>query len=155
MGPTELIERIESAAPSKALDRQIALAVGWHRYSPSETGRKYPGWIAPEDFIGEYVGADGRRTPKLDSLHGTEIRRDPRPYSTSIDAAMTLVPDGLEWELFGYDAKRDPRYGRFQARIKLLRYEDDPEELGPQGIADASTPALALCGAALKAMAPQ
>lgn len=72
-------------------------------------------------------------------------------YTASLDAALTLVPEGLEWELFGYDATRDPRFPRFQARIMLLTHAQDPEELGPQSIMNAATPALALCAAALRA----
>ena len=71
-------------------------------------------------------------------------------YTASIDAAMTLVPEGLtEWEIGR--STRDPRFGQYQARICLLTAEQDPEELGPQAIANGATPALALCAAALRA----
>ncbi|WP_144035781.1 hypothetical protein [Sphingopyxis bauzanensis] len=137
-GLVELVER--GAKPSAALDREIALAVGWHRYSPSEIGRKNPGWIAPEDFIGEYVRGDGRRTPKLDSLHGTDIWREPRPYSTSIDAAMTLVPPG---HIFGCGSK--------DATGTAWAWSGPADPLEYRSISNAATPALALCAAALKA----
>ena len=84
--------------------------------------------------------------------------RDPGPdrFTASIDAAMTLVPKHLmEWEVCAYDAARDPRFGRFQSRIKLLNYADDPDELGPQAIANAATPALALAAASLRARATE
>jgi hypothetical protein len=80
-----------------------------------------------------------------------QVRYSPPAYTASLDAALTLVPEGLEWELLALDAARDPRFGRFQARIMLLTYAEDPEELGPQAIANAATPALALCAASLRA----
>jgi hypothetical protein len=80
---------------------------------------------------------------------------DAPAFTRSLDAALTLVPEGLEWELLAYDAKRDPRFGRFQARIMLLTYTEDPEELGPQAIANGTAPALALTAAALRARAAQ
>lgn len=82
------------------------------------------------------------------------------PYSTSIDAAMTLVPEG--W-MFGIE-----RAGSYDGSPKdeawCWPYESnfDPDwQNGQQGYRDApdgargfaATPALALCAAALKARA--
>ena len=65
-------------------------------------------------------------------------------YTASLDAAMTLVPDGCVWNLGGNSKKGFARTGLFGAMIK-------------QGIdeifAEASTPALALTAAALRAIA--
>jgi hypothetical protein len=136
----ELAARCEAAmGADKALNREIALAVGWHRYSPTEIGKSNPGWIAPEDFIGEYVGKDGRRTPKLDSMHGTSIWREPRDYLASIDAAMTLVPEGCWAE------------GSLSSPASLEVHS--LTVFAPLGRATAATPALALTAAALRARA--
>ena len=95
-----LAGRCEAATgANNALNREVALACGWHRYSPSEIHKSNPGWIAPEDFIGEHVRKDGRRSPILDSLHGTSIWREPRNYLASLDAAMTLCGDDEITEL--------------------------------------------------------
>ena len=61
-------------------------------------------------------------------------------YTTSIDAALTLVPDGLDEEI-----KRARHRGWYVALWK-------PGRVGQIG--DSSTPALALCIAALKARKP-
>ena len=96
---TELIAALEAAeGPSRELDRKIAAIAGWHRVEPRFTrNHKHGAWIAPEDFIG--VMSDG--SPILDSLHGTTLHREVPPYTSSIDAALTLVPDGWGWELRG------------------------------------------------------
>lgn len=139
---SQLIERIEAAdGPDREIDRAIMSALGFvYREEQRSIGLTY-GKAWDMHLHREWV-------------RGDEIVADAcvPNYSKSIDAAMTLVPNGLEWELFGYDAKRDPRFGCFQARIKLLRYEDDPEEPGPESIANAATPALALSAAALRAI---
>lgn len=138
-----LADRVQAASGAdKALLREVALAVGWHRYSPSEIGASKPGWIAPKDFCGEYVGKDGRRSPKLDSLHGTSIWRQPRDYLTSLDAAMSLVPEGASWSLT--NAARLPRACVWAA---------SPLRETPPPYVKAATPALALTAAALRARA--
>lgn len=136
---SQLAERVEAATGDiRAINREVALAVGWHRYSPSEIGKKNPGWIAPEDFIGEYVGKDGRRTPKLDSLHGTEIWREPRNYIGSADAAMTLIPAHCT----GWSVNIEGR------NAQALLFKDGDWVIGSS---DACSPAAALVAASLRA----
>ena len=66
------------------------------------------------------------------------------PYTTSLDAARTLVPDGWSWSL-----------GEMRGISKWRGWMNDHNT--PDGLAvvhvdaDAATPALALCAAALKA----
>lgn len=149
----KLAERCEAAAGElRALNREIALAVGWHRYSPSEIGKSNPGWIAPEDFIGEYESKDGRRRPMLDSLHGTDIWREPRNYSGSLDAAAMLVPEGMGWlSGWGQTVPDEPMGGAIitpHARFAGHHVNNDAIATG-----EAATPALALCAAALRARA--
>lgn len=125
----ELIERIEGAeGPSRELDAEIfnALAMAVH----------HEGGYTHFEIGGRIFHADCQ----------------PPRYTASLDAAMSLVPEGKEWTLDCLDPARDPRFGRCQARIMRLSYADDPEEMGPQAIANGSTPALALCAAALRAI---
>ena len=138
----ELAERCEDATgPDRGLNREVALVVGWHRYTPSEMGRSSPGWISPEDFIGEYVAKDGRRSPKLDSLHGTSISREPHNYLGSIDAAMSLIPARLR-KTISINIQGD------MVQALIFREGD-----GVVGRGDARFAPLALCAAALRARA--
>jgi len=78
----------------------------------------------------------------LQDLEDSVAYEPPPPYTTSIDAAMTLVPDGWEWSVC-YDA--DLPQSRFEC---YLRHEATSTKLGTH----ISTPALAICIAAMKAM---
>ena len=83
-----LAERVEAARVSDrtGLRNEVALATGWHRVEPRFTKSKHGAWIKPCDFIG--VHSDG--SPKLDSLHGTDMHREPPNFLESLDAAMSL-----------------------------------------------------------------
>lgn len=63
----------------------------------------------------------------------------PRAYTASLDAALTLVPEGHKWVLHSDGC----------AGVKLCDMGDDDDL--PTGEDWAATPALALCIAALKA----
>lgn len=65
-------------------------------------------------------------------------------YTASIDAAMTLVPEGRSWELTKLESA-----GTAQAFIWNMK------ELGEGDGAEAKTPALALASAALRARITQ
>jgi hypothetical protein len=95
---TRLSEATES---SRELDRILAKIAGWHRVEPKHTNSIHGGWIAPEDFC----GVRGGGAPILDSLHGTEIHRDPPAVTRSIDSALAfceaVMPD---MNCHGYDA---------------------------------------------------
>lgn len=134
---SDLIKRIEAAeGPSKEIDRRIAKSRGWHRVEPRFLRNNRGGWIAPEDFIG--VMSDG--SPILDSMHGTTIHGEVPAFTSSIDAAMTLVPDGAIWTIEADAAwVRVPRAGgvdEFQAHFLT---------------SGGRLTALALCAAAMKA----
>lgn len=107
----ELIKAIEAASgPSRELDREVAFAVGWKR-SP------YSGdWVAPN--------GDPRNAPSY--------------FTGSVDAALSLVPEGRVWSV-GCIVK-GPGY------VAVL----DNDGRSHRG----ATPALALCAAALRAMKP-
>ena len=71
---------------------------------------------------------------------GPEYRRLPR-YSTSLDAAMTLVPTGHDWSLF---------FDNGSALAGCMPSSEDGCDLTD---VPGATPALALCAAALRAQA--
>ena len=137
----ELIARLEAAKSGrKELDGIYATAVGWFRVQPRHTANRKGGWISPEDFMG--ADSDGR--PRLDSLHGTSIYRDPPSFTTSLSAISNHIEryarDG------GWAVGKRPS-GVGWARVF--------RPSGPENYAEASSPALALCIAFLRALRTQ
>ena len=117
-----LIKRLEEAREgSMGLSREVARAVGWVNRGNSRNGE----WFHPDDT------AEGK--PVLDSLHGTDVHREPPDFTRSVDAALSLVPEGEGWNLIRFDGGD----GRSQAHIG--------DEIG-----DGNTPAAALCIACLR-----
>lgn len=134
MTKDELIAALEAATgPSRELDRHIARLIGWHRVEPRHTRSTHGAWIAPADWIGAM--SDG--SPMLDSLHGTTMHPDVPAYTASIDAALTLVPEGCEWSRHR------------GANDRMTMQVDGPGYIGRHG--QGATPAIALCIAALRA----
>ncbi len=143
----ELIAKLEAAAEGdRELDAEIAVAVralvGVDDQSlPDWVDRNFPTWRSRGDGRVEVVHEDG--TGGLNWL--------PWIYTTSLDAALTLVPEG--WRIYLWescvekDRHRDvgPWWG-----CDISRYE--PYTL-IRGARDAKSPALALCIAALMARA--
>ena len=84
---------------------------------------------------GEYIKGPGRFREQCPS----------DPYTTSIEAALTLVPDGWAWH-------RMKRVGRDRS-IWMAILLPEPRNNLPDAHGNAATPALALCIAALKARA--
>lgn len=86
-------------------------------------------------------------------------RVEPKPYTASIDAAMTLLPEG--WWLAGlcfhhvvFRSAHDSAWGaEFGGPVKWVTYDGYPEPDFPIANGQAATPAIALCIAALKAKA--
>jgi hypothetical protein len=80
------------------------------------------------------------------------LRRDahpPKPYTASLDAAMTLVPEGLGW-VAGYGrCSADEKLSAAMIAPSALHPFDPVQE--PIAVAEAASPALALCAAALRA----
>ena len=140
-----LAERVEAARVSDrtGLRNEVALATGWHRVEPRFTKSKHGAWIKPCDFIG--VHSDG--SPKLDSLHGTDMHREPPNFLESLDAAMSLVPSEAYWRL-GHDGDgADPAEYKADVIVPKLGGVD------ARGRAIAVTPPLALTAACLRAIA--
>lgn len=118
-------ERCEQAAgPDRELDAEISVAVGRHE---THVERRCCGTTKLLPWRGDGTGS---------------YNIDCRPYTASLDAAVTLVPDGWGYELRqGYSGYRKPVCRTWNG---LGIWNDGPA---------ASTPALALCAAALRARA--
>ena len=120
----KLSERVDAATgPDRELDRDILIAM-------------HPGSRAK--------GRDEAFIPEPSWEPGSYSRCAP-VYTTSLDAALMLVPSEAFWRL-GHDGDgADPSEFRAQVIVPALGGID------AHGIAIAATPALALCAAALKA----
>ena len=113
MTPVELIAVLEVATgPSLDLSHRVAEAVGWvHREN------------VKNDF--KWLGPDG------------QAYLVPPHFTKSLDAAMTTVMEGYEWQLeFGE--------GEYKASVWAV-----PERAGDGLVCIGATPAIALCIVAL------
>jgi hypothetical protein len=121
----DIIERLEKAEwPYIELERDLALALGW-----------------------KHVRTDGHDEPfAWQAPDGTHHDEYP-DWLTSIDAAMTLVPEGRKVTL-----EHEPNCGFAMAGYAQARVYE-PNKRDGFSVAEASTLALALCIAALKARA--
>lgn len=116
---SELIAKLEAATePSRELDSAIGQTIGMVAYDRST------------DVLGYPVGDDA-----------------PYPaFTTSLDAALTLVPGGAFWRV-GHDGE-GPNPADFRADVLNVM---PAERRSVTGKGVAGTPALALCIAALRA----
>ncbi len=118
-----IIERLETAgASSGELDGEIAYAVDWQISDDC-------GW---REYFDTY--------PKI-AMTDENLPH----YTTSVDDALTLVPEGWVW-IVQTDYELPGRAGIYCAD------PDGTDNLPVNFTADAATPALALCVAALKAL---
>ena len=83
----ELIERLEKAeGPDAELDKCIMMAVDYKEYE-----RRW--WAArPDDIAARYMSKDQQKQMAEDNWIAP-------PYTASIDAALTLAPEGLDWRI--------------------------------------------------------
>jgi hypothetical protein len=125
VGLFELAARCEAAeGPDRELDEAIARTLGW-RTMDDGYGR-HTLWLPP----GWKSGDGGAK-------HSTPA------FTASIDAALTLVPEGLSRSML-----EDPRISRAVAHVRTKSILD-PDKLEWSGYA--KTLPLALCAAALRA----
>jgi hypothetical protein len=144
----ELAERVEKASrPDRALDALIASRL---RIPPDGA----PDWLV--NWFGHYAPMSGAdNIGRVAAIHdnGREgVNWEAAPYTGSIDKALTLVPEGCVWALnFASMAtimKPGPN-GVLDGRI-VGQWPHDQSEAE-----QTTTPALALCAAALRALAAQ
>ena len=149
MKMTDIIERLERATgPSRELDGYIAVALGWRHLELGSDLDKYKdegspwmdfgeGWLHPgetESYCD--VNLRDKRQSYEDDKNG---RWSPPPaYTSSIDAAITLVPEGYDWEMGFYHEEDGPASIVWIAGNSWVEYFHD-------------LPAIAICIAALKA----
>lgn len=129
----ELAERVERAeGPDSALDAAISAEVrldavpDWARMWAGE-------WRGHDDGTVHMVHADGSLGPHLKA----------RAWTASIDAAMTLVPEGAVW------LRKSPE------TMSIYTPPKDEKVWAAHIDAKGATPALALTSAALRARASQ
>lgn len=126
----QLAERCEREKPSDDLDLKIATASGW-RFGG---GRPKGGaWIAPNGV----------------SYHGNTFAGPPK-FTTSLDSAVTLVPENRSFELT-FSAAGDGALRR--ARLWDWRRSATGLDPGNEWLTTGKTLPLALCAAALRARA--
>lgn len=132
-GERELIERLEKATgPDRDLDLDITLAC----LPNGENGRaRLP--ILAEDV--------GNHCYEWVEISGVSIRSAPH-YTSSIDAALTLVPEGKYWDLSRGLPAQTIRH-IYWAEV----YGDDNAHDSQHPICPGANPAIALCIAALRA----
>lgn len=118
-----LIERLETATgPDRGLDAEIAVASGWARNHDGVAYRLHP------YIVGAFI----------DDANAGCMHTCPR-FSASIDAALTLVPEGWDWGI-----------GAMAGKGFALLAKPNSTKPGVT-VTNIATPALAICIAALKA----
>jgi hypothetical protein len=132
----ELVERCEQATgPDRELDASIFKALG----AP-----------VPFQFFNKLVALtfDEAEQCYFAPIGDMRVRYEPPTYTASLDAAMTLVPEGMMFCVtnVGVDHPTKPDLSRSSA---IVGKPDDPK----RGYNTGATPALALCAAALRARA--
>ena len=136
---TALVERIEAASEgSRELEAEIALAIGGdlrkggHGFWYGEFDGRRESIEGRPDGV-EYDEQTGKKLPpEKPPLTDFAYRLDVPRYTTSIDAALTLVPESCGWAVY--------EHGSAQVGRNTKQY-----------FGAANTPALAICAAALRA----
>lgn len=152
MTPIEqLIAKLEAASEgSRELDGEIAIALGWSLWRSKHGYWNFDGpdkehhstFGDPQEL--RFDPDTGKRNAGYDvpPLACLADRADVAAYTTSFDAAVTLVQKGWRW----YGGQQSPnRRGAFASVTRNI----DSTTLR---VEDVSTPVLALCIAALKAL---
>jgi hypothetical protein len=121
----------------RELDATIYLTAFGDRPYGVITGNKHQ--VVGVGTLSGYVEAYRDVLTADDALHDDVVPR----YTASLDAAMTLIPAGLTWEV---------STDYVPALAGIYSGTDDDDGL-PAYQGEAATPALALCAAALRARA--
>jgi hypothetical protein len=132
----ELAGRCEAAgAADLVLDGMIGAAI---RYGYEDIGPEHE--LEADSETGSIVVYVGKR----------KVKRFRAPaFTASIDAAMSLVPEGWDWSICRY-AQVDDGFLPFSVNMTP---ETQPYPVGAEIDTEAATPALALCAAALRSLA--
>jgi hypothetical protein len=132
----ELASRAEATSgPDRELDALIWCALRGVKYKGHNMAYASYGASNPETQV-EFT-----EPPKRTRLVSGNVRwPHATPVTSSIDAAMTLVPEGHVWEIMAFTSHASTRVFR-------------PAGAGGRGTHRAVTPALALVAASLRALA--
>lgn len=140
-----LPHRIEAAeGADRALDAEIAVKARTGLPNGCEWALKFPNWEAEHNG---QVRIIGNVNGNGDYIAG---RFTSPKFTASIDAALTLVPEG-----WGYTLVVVPG-SHIEAAVREWQKQDDGrywtgKNMAQSGMVKAATPALALCSAALRA----
>lgn len=130
----KLAERVEAlSGPDRGVDVEIFRVIG----AP-----------APFQFMNKLIALEYNDIEQAYFARVTDdmqVRYAPPAYTASLDAAMTLVPKGWAWSVLD---RRTTGYSKPNGQCWT---KEDRSTLH----GDAATPALALCAAALRALAKE
>jgi hypothetical protein len=142
----KLAERCETATgPDRELDALIWCALNGKKYIGHHQAYAAYRSHSPETQV-EFT-----EPPKRERLVSTgKALPHAQPVTASLDAAMTLVPEGAHGSHWGINSS-DRRNGTAIAYVTLYDLPSGDEQ--SPATCEAATPALALCAAALKARA--
>ena len=128
-----LADRVEAlTGPDRGVDMEVAIACGWARNWSDQQYRKHP------YLVGTFIDD-----------HAAGVLHTCPAFSASLDAAMTLVPEGVGGEPLMTKIMNVP----FATRRPPANCEIIDTLTGRGWTAEAAIPALALTAASLRAMA--
>lgn len=141
MSLSDLIERLVALkGPDRELDWAIAIAIGLVEIRFDEGNQVERAYLVTDKPIMRYLGSEGQY-----KWH------DLPHFTASLDAALTLVPEGWDWRVSGPDWENHERVSHF-AHVREYQGMSSPKR-DAEGDARHSVPAIALCIAALRARA--
>lgn len=146
-GLKDLIERLEKATGP---DRELDCLIATHPLTPQTRVAKGASIDVLLEPRAAGIGDETTELYAAEYLPETNADwLDLPEYTSSIDAALTLVPEGCTW-LVKYEHEESERYGQppFGASITV---HGNGTDLEPLLASCAPTPALAICIAALRA----
>lgn len=125
------LARLQKATgPDQELDRLITLLAGWREATPEEKDQNGVGGYYREDGSGRWLS-------------------DAFPWTGNVETALMLIPDS--WTAWGVRSRR--RKTAFVAYLSRLVDDDSDFPHGEEEITGhGSTPAIAICVVALKAL---
>lgn len=133
-----LAARCEAASgPDRELDVAVALAVDW----------RHPAMMAPLRASASWQGDNAITNLAVEAERADSVLKYLLRYTASLDAALSLVPEGRDWMVDNFDGVPPRRCSASVFNEAGQPYADYE--------ATAATPALALTAASLRARAAQ
>jgi hypothetical protein len=124
---------LEGTGPDRELDAEIEAFLTGRVMHP-----RAPGWtFEPQD-------TEWKLARLADRTFISRACRPAPPFTGSLDAALTLVPEGKAWTV-----GQNVHHWYWSASVNALDEDGAPKSIGWGGLSN--SPALALCAAALQA----